>query len=253
LQLKEGLTYLKSINYTYAIAIAGIATSGMLRGGRYSPEDVLNATAKMYAGVKVKNGIPDTPTHWEYMTNDNRTKNINTHRTLQSVNDSDQTRAGKMYDAIVGLAKGDKTDESDELLQTISTGATVLGPKFQLLFHFNTGGDDKISGDGLIRYNDELSFKRFVVENNTIISSAMKGKGVLNLMNSLLGATLRFAAAPDADGPSDNTDLSLDGGRKSTRRKRKGSRKKGSSKKPVSHKKRKSGASKKKRSHPKKK
>ena len=42
-------------------------------------------------------------------------------------------------------------------------------------------------------------------------------------------------------------------GGKSTRRKRKGSRKKGSSKKPASHKKRKSGASKKKRSHPKKK
>lgn len=42
-------------------------------------------------------------------------------------------------------------------------------------------------------------------------------------------------------------------GGKSTRRKRKGSRKKGSSKKPVSHKKRKSGASKKRRSHPKKK
>ena len=42
-------------------------------------------------------------------------------------------------------------------------------------------------------------------------------------------------------------------GGKSTRRKRKGSRKKGSTKKPVSHKKRKSGASKKGRSHPKKK
>ena len=70
-------------------------------------------------------------------------------------------------------------------------------------------------------------------------------------------AAAAAAAAADPEAVNSNNPFGpgprRNQGGKSTRRKRKGSRKKGSSKKPVSHKKRKRGASKKKRSHPKKK
>ena len=331
IKLSDGIDQLKSKNYPNAIGIAGLATSGRARGGRYSPEDVIKANAKMYAGVKVMNETPatqatpttpETPTNWVYMTNDSYTITDETHRTLEAVADIEKPRAQAMYDAIVGLAVGEPTDESNKILGMISKGATVAGTKFQLLFHYNVDIDDKISGEGMIRYNEAPSFKKFVVTENMIISSAIEGKSVLALMNSLLGQDLKLEApvAPDAKiaaaaakkdaaggaGGADSADdlaattvapgatsavvnsavvnsadadsagggddeLNRDSydavaeensifgaqtgsrGGKSTRRKRKGSRKKGSSKKPVSHKKRKRGASKKKRSHPKKK
>ena len=340
IKLVDGTNQLKSKNYLNAIGIAGLATSGKLMGGRYSPEDVLNATAKMYAGVKVTLPSSD-PTDWVYRITDSKKKTVDTHRTLEQVAVSEKPRARDMYEAIVGLAEGNTTNktQADKILGKISLGATLAGTKFQLLFHFNTDSvDGKISGDGMIRYNDAKSFKKFVVEKNTIISSAMEGKKVLDLMNSLLGQDLKLAAdaaggpvlnagadeaarvaavkaeedrvaavkaarvavvpvsnnpfddpADAAGGPVLNAaalptpaneaaarlaareGVAGDGGReadaaerqlesrrlglggKSTRRKRKNSRKKGSSKKPVSHKKRKSGASKKGRSLPKKK
>ena len=129
-----------------------------------------------------------------------------------------------------------------------------------------------------------------VIKENTIMTGSSVGEGIYmsELLQTLFGADQKFtfdenSLTPGADaaeaarvaaeaqavarnvvhreGAGDAAvatarqeearNLGLGG--KSTRRKRKGSRKKGGAKKPVSHKKRKSGASKKRRSHPKKK
>ena len=132
-----------------------------------------------------------------------------------------------------------------------------------------------------------------VIKDNTIMTGSSVGAGIYmsKLLQTLFGAGEEFtfdenSLTPDADAAAETARVAaetaqqgaaqavVDGdgagdaavaaarqtqarelglGGKSTRRKRKGSRKKGSSKKPASHKKRKSGASKKKRSHPKKK
>lgn len=132
-----------------------------------------------------------------------------------------------------------------------------------------------------------------VIKNNAVVVGSGTGWGVAlsKLLQSLFGTEQKFTFAEEARGPDvvgrtapfgtgavniagvgaapvataaevarqRDADariaapiVAVPGG-KSTRRKRKNSRKKGSTKKPVSHKKRKSGASKKGRSHPKKK
>lgn len=133
---------------------------------------------------------------------------------------------------------------------------------------------------------------KLVIKDNTIMTGSSVGAGIYmsELLQTLFGADQKFtfdensltpvadaaeaarlAAEAEAQAVAQNAVVgdgagdaavaaarqqearNLGLGGKSTRRKRKGSRKKGSSKKPVSHKKRKSGASKKKRSHPKRK
>ena len=133
IKLIDGIGRLESKNFTAAIAIAGLATSGIVRGGRYSPEDVLKANAKMYAGVKVKL-TPLTPTDWVYMTTDSKTKSDDTHRTLEQVAVTEKQRATEMYQAIVGLAVGKKTPDYDKILGKISIGATWLEQNFKYYF-----------------------------------------------------------------------------------------------------------------------
>lgn len=148
--------------------------------------------------------------------------------------------------------------------------------------------DNKVSAFGKLVFIKKdatgTASLNLVIKDNTIMTGSSVGAGIYmsKLLQTLFGAGEEFtfdenSLTPDADAEEErlqnvalrqNTerariDSGADGpvpppamltrGGKSTRRKRKGSRKKGSSKKPVSHKKRKHGASKKKRSHPKKK
>jgi len=160
------------------------------------------------------------------------------------------------------------------------------GARVLIMAKCKTETDGTVSAFGKLLFIKSAELGKetsFVIKLDIKSNKVMLGHGgdegtVLNeLLKSLFGTTSNFefvtadkaAVAAEAQAVAQNA---VDGatmsdedraaairaaeramGGKSTRRKRKNSRKKGSTKKPVSHKKRKSGASKKRRSHPKKK
>lgn len=125
---------------------------------------------------------------------------------------------------------------------------SLFGTEKEFTFAEEARGPDVVGRDG--RFNPYST----ATENISGVGPApvatpaeVERQGVADAQN-----TERERIDSGAAGPVPPQAMLTRGG-KSTRRKRKGSRKKGSTKKPVSHKKRKSGASKKGRSHPKKK
>jgi len=161
---------------------------------------------------------------------------------------------------------------------------------FQLYLEYNKPADKITTGIGYLQFLGGMGLRneQFKIVDNVVQFSKGANVAIIKLIQDLVGvgnlivdppAVAGQAPAGPADGADADDDAAAgpgadadDGatmsdedraaairaaegamGGKSTRRKRKGSRKKGGAKKPVSHKKRKSGASKKRRSHPKKK
>jgi len=128
---------------THVVAIAGVLDSSGF-STRNDSKDVLDAGAKMYAGVNGKINAKnvdemDTPEKWVFRLTDSKQKTLETHRTLTQVTSDNMQAAKEMYKNIYFLASTDyktiKTLNNPKLGDKITKGA-YLGNRFQLLFKY---------------------------------------------------------------------------------------------------------------------
>ena len=231
--LKNGMETLYRLSisdgYTNAIVIAGINTLAGNVGGKYTTSDVLNGTAKMYAGVSASNFTYNvntqaietfTPVKWMYKKNTKWSTDESNHRGITNV----ETRvddASAMFKNIIELSTSDTYQPKNPILGKIAAGTYVGGQSFQLVFLYKLDGD-RVTGEGRIHYiQTSTEYKTIKVVDNVIKSTDTGETPVLGIINELLGTSnIGFAEEPAV---STNP---FDGGKK-TRRKRRSNKKKG--------------------------
>jgi len=253
--------------------------------------DILNGTAKMYAGVKGEiKTTPDkfTPISWVYRLSDNDNNTLENNRSLTAIALTDTVAAEEMYNQIVKLAetkwKSTKKENYKRLGTKIPVGGWMGGQRFQLLFKYtpvdkpalvtaeaaaksakdaaDAAATDtalattakttraaadalKLQGTGFIRYgNSDTDIKSFSVKDGVVTTTDDANMVLSQLLVDLLDENMTIGGKEKKPTP-----MRTMGGAKSARRKRK----MGSSKKPITIKRKRSGASRKNRSYPKRK
>ena len=161
---------------THVVAIAGVLDSSGF-STRNDSKDVLDAGAKMYAGVNGKINAKnvdemDTPEKWVFRLTDSKQKTLETHRTLTQVTSDNMQAAKEMYKNIYFLASTDyktiKTLNNPKLGDKITKGA-YLGNRFQLLFKYTPPNGAAPKNAALV-----------LVEADTALASANEKKVVVD-------------------------------------------------------------------------
>lgn len=262
---------------------AQLASKDFTSVGYDSIESLFSKNAKFYYGFTVEEGNVQKRMYKKNVKNP-RFGTADLTKKLTDLIDAADTEDIKNLtqgvDKLLPLEENAWTASKEMFETQVNIGATkmgTMGARVVLHAKYKKSGDKTVTAFGkllFIKDDKDASSLKLVIRDNIVILGTAVGDGIaLNeLLKNLFGVSEKFTfkdpsepaktgAPADAlanlpGGPPTSTLLGAQTGSlggKSTRRKRKGSRKKGSSKKPVSHKKRKSGASKKRRSHPKKK